>query len=118
MLAVAVLALGTMLFPVLRPLPAARVRRGGRAAIAGATRAGADLAPGGARGAGRLAATPVLRRLDDREQHHGRASIRCSCWPPALALVGGTVITLRLLPAAARTMDRFAARGRKPPRPW
>ena len=32
---------------------------------------------------------------------------------PALALAGGTVVTLRLLPAAARGGDRLAARGRK-----
>ena len=32
---------------------------------------------------------------------------------PALALAGGTVVTLRLLPAAARGGDRLAARGRR-----
>ncbi len=32
---------------------------------------------------------------------------------PALALAGGTVLTLRLLPAAARLADRLAARGRR-----
>ena len=32
---------------------------------------------------------------------------------PALALAGGTVLTLRLLPAAARVADRLAARGRR-----
>ena len=31
---------------------------------------------------------------------------------PALALAGGTVLTLRLLPAGARATDRLAARGR------
>src|SRR6202043_1156167 len=32
---------------------------------------------------------------------------------PALALAGGTVITLRLLPVAARAGDRLAGRGRR-----
>ena len=71
MLAVAVLAIGAMLFPVLRPAPAARVRRGRQAAIAGATRAGADLGLVVLAVLAVLAAAPVLRRLDDRERYHG-----------------------------------------------
>ena len=46
MLVVALLAIGAMLFPVLRPAAAARVRRGRQAAIAGATRAGASASTG------------------------------------------------------------------------
>ena len=41
-----------------------------------------------------------------------RSSIRCSCLPPALALAAGTVLTLRLLPTAARAVDRVSAAGR------
>ena len=112
MLAVAVLALGAMLFPVLRPAPAARVRRGRQAAIAGATRAGADL------GLVVLAVLAVwqLRRYSavSTTASGTTASIDpVLALAPALALAGGTVVMLRLLPAAARGMDRLAARGRK-----
>ena len=118
--AMAVIASAVLLYPVLRPAPGAgagvgsgaRVRRGRQAALASATRAGADLglialavlagwqlrrysavSPGG--GAGTPSIDPVL------------------VLAPALALAGGTVVMLRLLPAAARGGDRLAARGRK-----
>ena len=118
--AVAVIAGAVLLYPVLRPAPGAgagggggaRVRRGRQAVLASATRAGADLglialavlagwqlrrysavSPGG--GGGTPSIDPVL------------------VLAPALALAGGTVVMLRLLPAAARGGDRLAARGRK-----
>ena len=115
--AVAVIASAVLLYPVLRPAPGgagggARVRRGRQAVLASATRAGADLglialavlagwqlrrysavSPGG--GGGTPSIDPVL------------------VLAPALALAGGTVVMLRLLPAAARGGDRLAARGRK-----
>jgi FtsX-like permease family len=120
--AVAVIAGAVLLYPVLRPAPGAgagggggggaRVRRGRQAVLASATRAGADLglialavlagwqlrrysavSPGG--GGGTPGIDPVL------------------VLAPALALAGGTVVMLRLLPAAARGGDRLAARGRK-----
>jgi hypothetical protein len=94
---------------------AAIIRRGRQATVAGATRAGADLAlvllavaagvelrrysavsdiAGGTASGGGAGIDPVLALA------------------PALALAGGTVITLRLLPFAARLTDRLAARGR------
>ena len=118
--AAAVIASAVLLYPVLRPAPGAgagvgggaRVRRGRQAVLASATRAGADLglialavlagwqlrrysavSPGG--GGGTPSIDPVL------------------VLAPALALAGGTVVMLRLLPAAARGGDRLAARGRK-----
>ena len=110
---VALLAAGAMLYPVLRPgYGAARVRRGRQAALAGATRAGADLA---------LIALAVLAGWQLRR--YSAVSTSASGAPaaidpvlalaPALALAGGTVVTLRLLPAAARAADRLAAGGRR-----
>ena len=112
MLVVAVLAIGAMLFPVLRPAPAARVGRGRQAAIAGATRAGADVA---------LVLLAVLAGWQLRRYSAVSTTANGTAGgidpvlalAPALALAGGTVATLRLLPAAARAIDRLAARGRK-----
>jgi FtsX-like permease family len=107
---VALLAAGSMLYPVLRP-GTARVRRGRQAALASATRAGADLG---------LIVLAVLAGWQLRR--YSAVSTSASGAPaaidpvlalaPALALAGGTVLTLRLLPAAARAADRVAARGR------
>jgi len=116
--AIAVLACAAMLAPVLRPgsgAPgAARVRRGRQAAIASATRAGADLG---------LIVLAVLagwqlRRYSAVSASPGGNGATAGIDPvlalaPALALAGGTVITLRLLPAAARAGDKLAARGRR-----
>jgi FtsX-like permease family len=107
---IAVLAIGALLFPVLRR-PAATARGGRQAAIAGATRAGADLA---------LIALAVLAGWQLRRYSAvtssasgGAASIDpVLALAPALALAGGTVLTLRLLPVGARATDRLAARGR------
>jgi hypothetical protein len=109
---IAVLAIGALLYPVLRPAASARgVRRGRQAAISGATRAGADLA---------LIALAVLAGWQLRRYtavttsaNGGAPSIDpVLVLAPALALAGGTVLTLRLLPAGARATDRLAARGR------
>jgi FtsX-like permease family len=113
--AVAVLAAGAILHPVLRPggeAGAARVRRGRQAALATATRAGADVA---------LIVLAVLAGWQLRR--YSAVSTSASGAPaaidpvlalaPALALAGGTVLTLRLLPAAARAADRLAAGGRR-----
>ncbi len=109
---IAVLATGALLFPVLRPAASAKgLRRGRQAAIAGATRAGADLA---------LIALAVLAGWQLRRYSAvttpasgGAPSIDpVLAFAPALALAGGTVLTLRLLPAGARATDRLAARGR------
>jgi FtsX-like permease family len=112
---IALLACVAMLFPVLRGSPgAARVRRGRQATIAAATRAGADLG---------LIVLAVLAGWQLRRYSAITASpagngATASIDPvlalaPALALAGGTVVMLRLLPAAARAGDKLAARGRK-----
>ena len=109
---IAVLAIGAMLFPVLRPAGGAKgVHRGRQAAIASATRAGTDLA---------LVALAVLAGWQLRRYSAVTTSASGGvptidpvlALAPALALAGGTVLTLRLLPAGARATDRLAARGR------
>jgi hypothetical protein len=112
-IAVGVIASAVLLYPVLRPAPGgARVRRGRQAVLAHATRAGADLG---------LIALAVLAGWQLRRYSAvspsaagGTPSIDpVLALAPALALAGGTVVLLRLLPAAARGGDRLAARGRK-----
>jgi ABC-type antimicrobial peptide transport system permease subunit len=110
-LVVTVIAVAAMLGPVLAAVSAmaeARVRRGRQAAIAGATRAGADIA---------LIGLAVLAGWQLR-RYSALSGPDTTIDPvlavaPALALAGGTVVTLRLLPAAARAGDRLAGRGRR-----
>ena len=110
-LAIAVLSIGALLYPVLRPgRGAAHIRRGRQAVLSGATRAGADLA------------LVVLAVLACWQLRRYSAVSTSSSGPsaidpvlvlaPALALAGGTVLTLRLLPLAARGVDRLSAGGR------
>jgi len=112
---VAVGALVLMLVPVLQTAtPAtARARRGRQAAIAGITRAGADVA---------LVLLAVLAGWELRRYSAvppgGTANAAQGVDPvlvaaPALALAGGGIAMLRLLPAAGRAGDRLAARGRR-----
>ncbi|MGH3209081.1 MAG: FtsX-like permease family protein, partial [Trebonia sp.] len=110
---VAILAVGALLYPVLRPASgASRVRRGRQAALAGISRAGADLA---------VIVLAVLAGWQLRRYSAVATSATGAptaidpvlTLAPALALAGGTVLTLRLLPAAARLADRLAARGRR-----
>jgi hypothetical protein len=110
-LGIAVLSIGALLYPVLRPRrAAAAARRGRRAVLSRATGAGADLA---------LAALAVLacwqlRRYSAVQVSAGGppAIDPVLVLAPALALAAGTVVTLRLLPAAARAVDRVSAAGR------
>src|ERR1700743_1315741 len=102
---------GALLYPVVRPRRAAApVQQGRRAALSRATGAGADLA---------LVALAVLACLQLRRYSAVQASASgpsaidpVLVLAPALALAGGTVLTLRLLPAAARAVDRVSAAGR------
>jgi FtsX-like permease family len=110
-LVVMLIAVAAMLGPLLGFGPAtteARVRRGRQAAIAGATRAGADVA---------LIVLAVLAGWQLRRYSAGTGPTTAIdpvlVLAPALALAGGTVVTLRLLPALARAGDRFAGRGRR-----
>ena len=110
-LVIAATSTGALLYPVLWPgRTVARARRGRQAVLSGATRAGADLA---------LVALAVLACLQLRRYSAVPASAigpsaidPVLVLAPALALAGGTVLTLRLLPAAARAVDRVSAAGR------
>jgi ABC-type antimicrobial peptide transport system permease subunit len=114
-LAAVVVAAGAaviMLIPALSTVApgAARARRGRQAAISGVSRAGADLA---------LVLLAVLAGWQLR--HYSAVSAGANgnfgidpvvVIAPALALAGGTVLALRLLPAGGKAGDRLAARGR------
>jgi FtsX-like permease family len=111
--AVAAGAIVIMLIPALSTMApgAARARRGRQAAISGVTRAGADLA---------LVVLAVLAGWQLR--HYSAVSAGANgnfgvdpviVIAPALALAGGTVLALRLLPAGGKAGDRLAARGRR-----
>jgi hypothetical protein len=110
-LGIAVLSIGALLYPVLRPRRAAApVQQGRRAVLSRATGAGADLA---------LVALAVLACWQLRRYSAVQASASgpsaidpVLVLAPALALAAGTVLTLRLLPAAARAVDRVSAAGR------
>jgi ABC-type antimicrobial peptide transport system permease subunit len=108
---VTIIAVAAMLGPVLAGGPAAteaRVRRGRQGRIIGATRVGADIA---------LIVLAVLAGWQLR-RYSAASGSDVTIDPvlvlaPALALAGGTVVTLRLLPAGARAGDRLAGRGRR-----
>ena len=111
--AVAVGALVIMLVPALYTVTpgAARVRRGRQAAISTVSRAGVDLA---------LIALAVLAgwQLRDYSAVSAGSNGNFGVDPviviaPALALAGGTVVALRLLPVGGKAGDRLAARGRR-----
>ena len=89
----------------------ARARRGRQTAISGLTRAGADVA---------LVLLAVVAGWQLR--HYSAVSAGANgnfgvdpviVIAPALALAGGTVLALRLLPAGGKAGDRLAARGRR-----
>ena len=111
--AVAVGGVVIMLVPALSTVApgAARARRGRQAAISGVSRAGADLA---------LIVLAVIAGWQLR--HYSAVSAGANgnfgidpvvVIAPALALAGGTVLALRLLPAGGKAGDRLAARGRR-----
>ena len=110
-LVVMVIAVAAILGPVLAGGPAAteaRVRRGRQSRIIGATRVGADVA---------LIVLAALAGWQLR-RYSAASGSDVTIDPvlvlaPALALAGGTVVTLRLLPAGARAGDRLAERGRR-----
>jgi hypothetical protein len=109
---IAVLAIIVMIWPALRPAAPeeARARRGRQAALAGVARAGLDVA---------LVALAVLafwelRRYSavPRLPGGGLGIDPVLSAAPAVALAGIALIPLRILPAAARLLDRRSARGR------
>jgi hypothetical protein len=106
-------ALVIMLVPVVSIVTpgSARARRGRQTAIAGVTRAGVDLA---------LVLLAVVAGWELR--HYSAVSAGAGgnfgvdpviVAAPALALAGGTVLALRLLPAGGKAGDLLAARGRR-----
>jgi hypothetical protein len=106
-------ALVIMAVPAFSPVTpgAARAHRGRQAAVSRVTRAGADLA---------LIALAVVAGWQLR--HYTAVSAGANgdfgvdpvvVIAPALALAGGTVLALRLLPAGGKAGDRLAARGRR-----
>jgi hypothetical protein len=112
----AVVAVGAVVIMVVPALSTvtpgtARARRGRQAAISGLTKAGADVA---------LVLLAVVAGWQLR--HYSAVSAGANgnfgvdpviVIAPALALVGGTVLALRLLPVAGKAGDRLAARGRR-----
>ncbi len=110
---IAVLAIGAMLFPVLRP------GRGAERSPPRRARRPSPARPGPARTwpSSRSRCSPGGSCAATRPSPPRRAGGAPTIDPvlalaPALALAGGTVLTLRLLPAGARATDRLAARGR------
>ncbi|HTS97529.1 MAG TPA: FtsX-like permease family protein [Streptosporangiaceae bacterium] len=110
-LAALVLAAVIVLWPALRPAWVGAARRGRQAALAGVARAGADLV---------LLALAVLAVWELRSYsavaHSASGGIGVDpviAVAPALALAAVTMVALRLLPAAARLLERAAAHGRR-----
>ena len=111
--AVAVGAIAIMVVPALTTVTpgTARARRGRQTAISGITRAGADLA---------LVLLAVVAGWQLRHYSAVSAGANGSFGvdpviviAPALALAGGTVLALRLLPAGGKAGDRLARHGRR-----
>ena len=111
--AVAAGAIVVMVVPALSIVTpgTARARRGRQAAISGLTRAGGDVA---------LVVLAVVAGWQLR--HYSAVSAGANgnfgvdpviVIAPALALAGGTVLALRLLPAGGKAGDRLAARSRR-----
>ena len=110
---ITVLVIVIMTWPALRPaMPgAARGRRGRQAALAGAARAGLDVA---LIGLGALAFWELRRYSAVPRLSGGSLGVDpVLAAAPAVALAGIALIPLRLLPAAARLLDRASARGRR-----
>jgi hypothetical protein len=111
--AIAILAVAVVIWPVLRPtVPgAALARRGRQAVLAGAAQAGVDLA---LLGLGVLAFWQLRKYSAAPRLSGGSLGIDpVLSAAPALALAGTAMLPLRVLPAAARALDRLSDRGRR-----
>jgi FtsX-like permease family len=95
----------------LAPTPgAARVRRGRSAVVSGVSRAGVDVA---VLALAVLAGWQLRRYSAASAGPYGTTGIDpVLTLAPALALAGGTIAALRILPAAGKAGDRLAAQGR------
>ncbi|MFE9886952.1 FtsX-like permease family protein [Streptomyces scopuliridis] len=116
--AVAVCCAAAVVSPALAATagPSAGIRRGRAAALPGPVRAGADVGL-------LLIAAVAYWQLDQQTRTSGSGALSgdregvlgvdpLMVMAPALALLAGTVLTLRLLPPAARLAERRAASGR------
>lgn len=106
------LCLAAILVPAARPPTpgAARVERGRQAAVAGAVRAGADVALVALAG---LAGWQLHRYSAVARTGSGIGVDPVLALAPALALAGGAAVTMRLLPLGARLLDRSARGGKR-----
>lgn len=104
---VLLLYLGIILWPALRPpgIATVRIRRGRQVAVVTASAAGADVAIIG------LALLAVHELLSYSAA--GGAGIDPVIAAPALALAGLALIPLRVLPVAAKGLEKLTARGRR-----
>jgi hypothetical protein len=104
-----VLCLGVALWPALRPpaIGVVRIRRGRQAAVASAVAVGADVALVA------LAVLSVHELLSYSAAAGGTGVDPVIVAAPALALAGLALIPLRLLPVAAKGLDKLTARGRR-----
>ena len=109
---IAVLAVIVMVWPAFRPDPPgnARVRRGRQAALSTVVRAGLDVA---LVALGLLALWELRRYSAVQRLSGGELGVDpVLAAAPVVALVGISLIPLRLLPVAARRLDRVSARAR------
>jgi FtsX-like permease family len=106
---VLVFCLGIAVWPALRPagVAAVRVRRGRQAAVATAAAAGLDIALIA------LAAVAVRELLTYSAGAGGSGLDPVVIAAPALALAGLALVPLRLLPFAAKGLEKLTARGRQ-----
>ena len=105
---VLLMCLCIVLWPAVRPpgIAAIRIRRGRQATVASAAAAGADLALIA------LAVVAVHELLSRSAVTAGTGIDPVIAVAPALALAGLALIPLRLLPLAARGLERLTARGK------
>jgi hypothetical protein len=104
-----VFCLAIAIWPALRPagISAVRIRRGRQAAIASAAAAGLDIALIA------LAAVAVHELLTYSAAGSGAGLNPVVIVAPALALAGLALVPLRLLPFAAKGLEKLTARGRR-----
>lgn len=107
--AVLLLCLGITLWPALRPpgVGTVRIRRGRQAAVASAAAAGADIAVIA------LALLSVHELLTYSAAAGGAGTDVVIAAAPTLALAGLALIPLRLLPLAAKGLEKLTARSRR-----
>ncbi len=106
---VLIMCMAIVLWPALRlsGIAAVRIRRGRQAAVASVAAAGADL------GLIALAVVSVHELLSHSAASGGAGIDPVVVAAPALALAGLALIPLRLLPFAAKGLERLTARGKR-----